>query len=83
MKIVRRYLNYRKNVNKYSTPFMGFLSGFTLVFLFCAIACCVLASQENGMAYLLLVFLFVFISIAIMFMFQKEIKKKIKIGDKL
>jgi hypothetical protein len=83
MKIIRRYLNYRKNVDKYSTPFTGFLTGFTFIFLFCAIACCALASQENDMVYLLLVFLLVGISLSTMFVFQREIKKKIKSGDKL
>jgi len=83
MKIVKRYLNYRKNVNRYSTPFMGFLAGFTLIFLFSSMICCIFLSQENDMVYLLLVFLFVGIGLLTIFLFRIEFKKQVKLGAKL
>ena len=79
MKIIKSFLNYRRNVNKYSTSFTGFLSVFTLIFLLCAIGCCVLVSK-NGMPFLLLAFFFISVSLAIMYIFKREINKSIKSG---
>ena len=83
MGIIKRYLNYRKNVNRYSTPFMGFLAGFTFIFLFSSVICCVFLSLENDMVYLLLAFLFVGIGLLTILLFLNEFKQEVKSGATL